>query len=130
MIKLRKSFLNQNFSDHKKLFWEYCNEENLSMAEYMLCLPGICDPEMPDGTTGFSMALARDNPKLVELLLSYYQKYTVGRIEEKKRDIRIAEDAIMELDHLSPMKSVLEKCLEDLEHSMKAPMPQKPRCKR
>ena len=96
----------------------------------MLCLPGICDPEMPDGTTGFSMALARDNPKLVELLLSYYQKYTVGRIEEKKRDIRIAEDAIMELDHLSPMKSVLEKCLEDLEHSMKAPMPQKPRCKR
>ena len=100
------------------------------MAEYMLCLPGICDPEMPDGTTGFSMALARDNPKLVELLLSYYQKYTVGRIEEKKRDIRIAEDAIMELDHLSPMKSVLEKFLKDLEHARKAPRPQKPKCKR
>ena len=100
------------------------------MVEFMLSLPEIFDPEMPDGTTGFSMALARDNPKLVELLLSYYQKYTVGRIEEKKRDIRIAEDAIMELDHLSPMKSVLEKGLEDFEHARKAPRPQKPKCKR
>ena len=64
------------------------------MAEYMLSLPGIGDPEMPDGTTGFAMALARDNAKLVEILLAYYQKYPEGRAEERRRDIRIAEEAI------------------------------------
>ena len=71
------------------------------MVEYMLSLPGILDPEMPDGTTGFAMALARDNATLVEILLAYYQKYPEGRAGERERDIRIAEEAILELDDKS-----------------------------
>ena len=100
------------------------------MAEFMLSLPEICDPEMSDGTTGFSMALARGNAKLVEILLSYYHKHPERRVEERKRDIQIAQEAIMELDHQSPMKSVMEKGLEYLEHARKAPRPQKPKCSR
>ena len=118
------------FSDHKKLFWEYCNEENLLMAKYMLSLPEICDPEMPDGTTGFSMALARGNAKLVEILLSYYQKYPERREEERMRDIQIAEDAIQELDKNSPMTCVLKKELNNLKSARKAPSPMKSRCKK
>ena len=53
------------------------------MAEYMISLPGIWDPEMPDGTTGFAMALARDNAKLVEILLAYYQNYPGRRTDER-----------------------------------------------
>ena len=99
------------------------------MAEYMLSLPGIGDPEMPDGTTGFSLALARDNAKLVELLFSYYQKYPEERVEERKRDIRIAEEAILELDDKSEVKTVLKKALSAMGLIMREPATRKPRCK-
>ena len=98
------------------------------MAKYMLSLPGILDPEMPDGTTGFAMALARDNAKLVEVMLAYYLKNPQNRADERQRDIRIAEDAILELGEDSPMKSVLEKALEDLGHARRDRAPRKPRC--
>ena len=100
------------------------------MAEYMLSLPGIWDPEMPDGTTGFAMALARDNAKLVEILLAYYQNYPEGRADERKRDIRIAEEAILELDDKSEVKNVLKKALSAMGHIMRGPEPRKPRCKK
>ena len=96
----------------------------------MLSLPGIRDTEMQDGTTGFAMALARDNTKLVKLLLSYYHKNPHKRADERQRDIRIAEDAILELDGDSPMKSVLKKVLKDLGHARKVRAPQKPRCQK
>ena len=99
------------------------------MAEYMLSLPGIWDPEMPDGTTGFAMALARDNAKLVEIMLAYYQKYPEGRADEKKRDIRIAENAILELDEESEVKIVLEKALNAMGHVRREPSPPKHRDK-
>ena len=100
------------------------------MVEYMLTLPGIRDPEMPDGTTGFAMALARDNAKLVEILLAYYQKYPEGRAEERRRDIRIAEEAILELDDKSEVKTVLKKALSAMGHIMRGPAPCRPRCKK
>ena len=100
------------------------------MVEYMLSLPGILDPEMPDGTTGFAMALARDNARLVEILLAYYQKYPEGRSDERNRDIRIAEEAILELDEESEVKIVLKKALSAMGHIMRGPAPRKPRCKK
>ena len=100
------------------------------MIEYMLSLPGIRDTEMPDGTTGFAMALARNNAKLVDILLAYYQKYPEGRADERKRDIRIAEEAILELDDKSEVKNVLKKALSAIGHIMRGPAPQKPRCKK
>ena len=48
---------------------------------------------------------------------------------ERQRDIQIAEDAILELDERSPMRSVLKKALNDLGHVRKVCAPQKPRCK-
>ena len=100
------------------------------MAEYMLSLQGILDPEMQDGTTGFAMALARNNTKLVELLFSYYHNNPQRRVDERQRDIRIAEQAILELDEESQMKSVLVKSLNDLGHEGKVTLPQGFRCKK
>ena len=100
------------------------------MTQYLLSLPGIWDPEMPDGTTGFAMALARENAKLVDILLAYYQNYPEGRVAERKRDIRIAEDAILELDEESEVKAVLKKALSAMGHIMTGPAPLKPRCKK
>ena len=100
------------------------------MAEYMLSLPGILDPEMPDGTTGFAMALARDNAKLVEIMLAYYQNYPEGRAGERERDNGIAEEAILELDDKSQVKAVLKKGLSAMGHIMRGPAPRKPRCKK
>ena len=99
------------------------------MAEYMLSLPEIQDPEMPDGTTGFAMALARNNTKLVEVIFSYYHKNPQSRADERQRDIRIAEEAILELYEESQMKSVLEKSLKDLGHVRKDSAPRRPKCK-
>ena len=39
------------------------------MVEYLLTLPGICDPIMEDGTTAFTMALARSDNSMMEILL-------------------------------------------------------------
>ena len=100
------------------------------MAEYMLSLPGIWDPEMPDGTTGFAMALARDNARLVEILLAYYQKYPEGRAGERERDIRIAEEATLELDNKSEVNTILKGALSDMGHIIRKPASRKPRCKR
>ena len=96
----------------------------------MLSLPEIQDPEMPDGTTGFAMALARNNTKLVKVLFAHYHKNPQSRADERKRDIRIAEEAIFELDEGSQMKSVLEKSLKDLGHEGKVTPPQRLKCKK
>ena len=100
------------------------------MAEYMLTLPGMMDPEMPDGTMGFAMALARENAKLVELILAYYHKNPQNRRDERERDIRIAEDAVLELEENSPMRSVLEKMLRILGHERRVRASRKPRCRK
>ena len=48
----------------------------------MLSIPGIKDPEMPDETNGFDMALARNNTKVIERLISYNlsQVSTVSKV--------------------------------------------------
>ena len=100
------------------------------MVEYMLSLPGILDPEMPDGTTGFAMALARDNARLVEILLAYYQNSPEERADERKRDIQIAVEAILELDDKSEVKTVLKKARSAMGHITREPPPRKQRCKK
>ena len=43
---------------------------NYEMAEYMLKMSDIKDPTIDDGTTAFSMALARRDMKLIGLFLA------------------------------------------------------------
>ena len=60
-----------NFSTgHCKLLHTFGTDGNYEMAEYMLKLPGIQDPTIDDGTTAFSMALARRDLKLIGLFLA------------------------------------------------------------
>ena len=77
------------------------------MANYMLRLPEISDPETDDGTTGFAMALARDDFKLAAELL----KTTNKPESEKKRDIKLASDALLEMNRESEMARVLSEAI-------------------
>ena len=42
------------------------NDDNIEMLSYMLSLPEIEDPEMVDGTTAFSMAIAKEDTKITK----------------------------------------------------------------
>ena len=84
------------------------------MVEYMLSLTGIADPQMPDGTYGFSIALFRNNEELVKIMLDHYLKNGHTRADERERNSKFAKAAILELDEDSPMRSVLEQVLNDL----------------
>ena len=48
------------------------------MVEYLLTLPGIIDPIMEDGTTAFTMALARSDGNMMKLLLNSDHKSDIN----------------------------------------------------
>ena len=56
-------------TDHRKLLHTFGTDGNYEMAEYMLSMTGIQDPTMEDGTSAFSMVLARRDLKLIRLFL-------------------------------------------------------------
>ena len=58
------------FTGHKKLLSEYTNAGNAKMVRYLLSVPGMCDPQMEDGTNAFVMSLSRRDVELIEVLLS------------------------------------------------------------
>lgn len=61
------------------------------MAEYILSLPGVQDHVMGDGTTAFSMALARRDCALIDLFLS-------SKIQSNINHHELVKGAILELD--------------------------------
>ena len=75
------------FTGHRKLMWEFCNDGKLQMVEYMLSLPGIHDPTMDDGTTAFSMALARKDLHLIRVLLASKHHSDIDSIGLAKRAV-------------------------------------------
>ena len=99
--------IDSKFAGHQRLLWTFCCDGNIDMANYMLRLPEISDPETDDGTTGFAMALARDDFKLAAELL----KTTNKPESEKQRDIRLAGDALLEMNRESEMARVLSEAI-------------------
>ena len=71
------------------------------MIKYMHRLPGIEDPTMADGTTAFSVALARGRCDLIEEFLR------LGR----KRDLELARYASLEPRINAEVKQVLEEAI-------------------
>ena len=55
---------------HRRLLWLFCSDGNKDMVKYILTQPGVVDPEMEDGTTGFLMALGRQDINTVRLFLN------------------------------------------------------------
>ena len=74
-----------------RLLWEYCNEGNLPMVEYITSLPGIYDHKMKDGTTAFAIALAR---KDIDVLRTLMAAQLASDIDHKQ----LAQRAILDLD--------------------------------
>ena len=68
------------------------------MVKYMQSLPGIEDQPMSDGTTAFSMALAKSRCDLIKELLQF----------KRKRDIDLATYAQQEPKINEHMKQVLK----------------------
>ena len=99
--------IDSKLAGHQRLLWTFCCDGNIDMANYMLRLPEISDPETDDGTTGFAMALARDDFKLAAELL----KTTNKPESEKQRDIRLASDALLEMNRESEMARVLSEAI-------------------
>ena len=56
--------------DYKKLLWDFTNDGNLEMVNYMLSLRNITDSKMEDGTTAFVIALARKDLQLIRVLMA------------------------------------------------------------
>ena len=73
------------------MLWTFSSDGNFELAEYMLSLPGVQDPAMGDGTTAFSMALARRDFALINLFLS-------SKIQSDINHHELAKEAILELD--------------------------------
>ena len=99
-----------NFSTgHRKLLHTFGNDGNYEMAEYMLKLPGIQDPTIDDGTTAFSIALARSDLKLIRLFLA-------SKIPSDIPHNLLTEEALLEMGRHSvkcipELKDVLTKGL-------------------
>ena len=85
------------------------------MANYMLHFPAISDPETDDGTTGFAMALARDDFNLAAELFKTSNK-PEGEI---RRDIKLANDALLEMNRESKMAKVLTEAVEKYDVHLK-----------
>ena len=71
------------------------------MVKYMHSLPGIEDPVMADGTTAFSMALARRQCDLIKELLCF----------KRKGDIELARYALLEPKINAEVKQLLEEAI-------------------
>ena len=67
----------------------------------MLCLPGVKDPVMEDGTTAFSMALAKGQCNLIDELLR----------RERARDIELAHYALLETNINEEVRKMLKESI-------------------
>ena len=61
------------------------------MVEYLIKLPGIHDPEMDDGTTGFAMALARNDTELIKILMESDHPSDINPIQLSRYAIKELE---------------------------------------
>ena len=106
--------LNYIFSAHKKVLWASSCDGNHELAEYMLSLTGVQDPTMDDGTTAFSIALARCDISLINLFLS-------STISGHLRQQNLAKEAFLEINrdpskYRSELRDVLVNAVpEDIE---------------
>ena len=69
---------------------------------------------MEDGSTGFSTALAKNNCRLIEVLLGFYRNNPDKRPDERERDTLLAMDAIKELEKNSEVIETLKSALSGL----------------
>ena len=91
-----------NFSTgHCKLLHTFGTDGNYEMAEYMLQMSDIHDPIVDDGTTAFSMALARRDFKLIGLFLA-------SKISSNIDHKMLTEEALLEMGRHSV------KCIPEL----------------
>ena len=74
-----------------RLLWTHCCHGNLEMLKYLLGLAGISDPVMADGTTGFAMALARQDSDMVRDMLA-------NKIPSPIDQLQLSRSALLELD--------------------------------
>ena len=81
-----------------KLLWLFVCDGNLEMVKYMQSLPGIEDPLMQDGTTAFSMALAKGRSDLIKELLQF----------KRTKDLDLAAYALLEPKINEEVKQVLK----------------------
>ena len=72
------------------------------MVRYMCSLPGIDDPEMEDGTTAFSMALAKGRCDLIKVFLRH----------KRPRDMKLALCAALEPNINANVKRALIKSIK------------------
>ena len=96
---------------HRKLLWFFTCDGNMEMVKYMLSLPGIQDPAMPDATTAFSVALAKGNCALIRELLGFYCGNHAARLEERERDFALAREALLEPNVKEKARQALEEAL-------------------
>ena len=115
LMKARENdeWFDPNNSNHRKLLWLFCCDGNLEMVMYMLSLPGIRDPMMEDGTTAFSMAIARNNSDLIQEFLSSYEMNYSRSQEERVRDELLAKQAILEPKIEQKMKVTIKEILKN-----------------
>ena len=86
------------FIGHMKLLWLFTCDGSLEMVKYINSMPGSEDIAMGDGTTAFSIALAKDRSDLIKELIS----------SKKSRDIELARYALQEPTLNKGVKQVLE----------------------
>ena len=76
------------------------------MVRYMCSLPGIDDPEMEDGTTAFSMALAKGNCGLIKEFIPL----------KRRRDIDLARYSLIEPKINKEVMQILEAAMETIKN--------------
>ena len=99
-----------SISEYKNLLLLFCSIGDIQLLEYMLRQPGISDPPIEDGTTAYSVALGKNDPHMVRLLLGEiwnetYRQLTIDAILEIERRGCLQED--------EDMKRVLKCALDD-----------------
>ena len=72
------------------------------MIKYMNSIPGIEDPLMEDGTTAFSMALAKGRCDLIREFMRF----------NRARDVRLARHALQEPKMSDGLRKVLNKFIQ------------------
>ena len=92
----------------EKLLWLFTCDGNLEMIKYMLSLEEIEDPVMADGTTAFSMALAKGRCDIIKEFL---------RIE-RSSDMELASLAALEPNINVNMKKALLKSTKSCQHTV------------
>ena len=95
-----KKWYDPTKAEHRKVLWSFCCTGSLTLVQYLKTLDNIMDPVMDDGTTGFSMALARQDVQMMLALLTSNQpngrvksSYPPSGVDPKE----LARRAIIEL---------------------------------